>query len=259
MFDGSWVGVLTELLGKVEAEVKDDIDTYNKQIDEAAKERKFGLGTKLTETLRTIESRELLGFLANKNVLPKYGFPVDTVELRTLHATDSIGRQLELSRDLGLAIYEYAPGNQVVAGGKIWTSAGLRMVPGKRLVELSYRVCEKCKRFESGHVLDDSAACPTCSTAFKPARRLVRPEFGFTAERDTRDVRHCAARTALAWRKLRRECRRRDRKLHVEWRKRNESDRAGRHKGPSCRSIRRSGQRLPGLPMVWLGRATRTG
>jgi hypothetical protein len=186
--DGSWVNVLVDLLASVEAEVKSDIDIYNEQIDAAARERKFSLGKKLTDTLRTIESRELLGFLANKNVLPKYGFPVDTVELRTLHATDSIGRQLELGRDLSLAIYEYAPGNQVVAGGKVWTSAGLRRVPGRELVPLQYRICDACKRFESGHVLDDSASCPTCNSAFRPSRRLVRPEFGFIAERETRDV-----------------------------------------------------------------------
>ncbi|BBZ20877.1 DEAD/DEAH box helicase [Mycolicibacterium gadium] len=186
--DGSWVDVLVDLLASVEAEVRFDIDLYNEQIDAAARERKFGLGKRLTETLRTIESRELLGFLAGKNVLPKYGFPVDTVELRTLHAAEPIGRQLELGRDLGLAIYDYAPGNQVVAGGKVWTSAGIRQVPGRKLVPLSYRVCEVCKRFESGHVLDDSVVCPTCSSAFKPARRLVRPEFGFIADRETRDV-----------------------------------------------------------------------
>ena len=186
--DGSWVHELVDQLDAVQKEVSSDIKIYNEQIDEAARERKFGLGKRLSETLRTIESRELLGFLANKNILPKYGFPVDTVELRTLHASESIGRQLELGRDLSLAIYEYAPGNQVVAGGKVWTSAGLRYVPGRRLVPLKYRVCEKCKRFESGHVLDDAAACPTCNTAFKPARNLVRPEFGFIAERETRDV-----------------------------------------------------------------------
>jgi hypothetical protein len=180
--------VLVGLLASVEAEVRNDIDVYNKQINEAAGAQNFRLATKLKETLRTIESRELLGFLANKNVLPKYGFPVDTVELRTLHAAEPIGRQLELGRDLALAIYEYAPGNQVVAGGKVWTSAGLRQVPGHRLVQLSYRICETCKRFESGHVLDDSVVCPTCTTAFKPTRRLVRPEFGFIAEREARDV-----------------------------------------------------------------------
>ena len=188
VLNGSWVDTLVDLVASVEDEVRNDIDIYNKQIDEAARERKFTLGKKLTETLRTIESRELLGFLANKNVLPKYGFPVDTVELRTLHSAEPIGRQLELGRDLALAIYEYAPGNQVVAGGKVWTSAGLRRVPGHQLVQLSYRICDTCKRFESGHVLDDSVVCPTCNSAYKPARRLVRPEFGFVAERETRDV-----------------------------------------------------------------------
>ena len=186
--DGSWVDELTGLLDRVEAEVRQDIEIYNQQIDEAARERKFSLGKKLADTLRTIESRELLGFLASKNVLPKYGFPVDTVELRTLHSTDNIGRQLELGRDLSLAIYEYAPGNQLVAGGKVWTSRGLRRVPGREWVRLQYRICDVCKRFESGHSLDPSTPCPTCNSAFKPSRQMVRPEFGFIAERETRDV-----------------------------------------------------------------------
>ena len=69
--EGSWVDVLVDLLTSVEIEVGNDIDIYNKQIDEAAAAQNFRLATKLKETLRTIESRELLGFLANKNVLPK--------------------------------------------------------------------------------------------------------------------------------------------------------------------------------------------
>jgi ATP-dependent helicase YprA (DUF1998 family) len=188
VLDGSWVGALVDLLAGAEAGVKHDIDTYNEQIDAAVRERKFGLGKRLDDTLKTITGRELLGFLANRNVLPKYGFPVDTVELRTLHAADPIGRQLELGRDLGLAIYDYAPGNEVVAGGKVWTSAGLRKLPGRQLVRLDYRVCGTCKRFESGHVLDASAVCPTCNDSVGAVRRLVLPWYGFVAERDTRDV-----------------------------------------------------------------------
>lgn len=188
VFDGSWVGKLVDLLDAVEREVTTDLNLYDELIDSAARERNFRLGEKLKQTRATIASRSLLGFLASKNVLPKYGFPVDTVELRTVHASDPVGRQLELGRDLNLAVFEYAPGNQVVAGGKVWTSTGLRKVPGRELVRLSYRVCEGCLRFESGHVLDEAATCPTCSTAFKPARRLVRPEFGFVAARDTADV-----------------------------------------------------------------------
>jgi hypothetical protein len=44
-----------------------------------------------------IEKRNLLNFLANRNVLPKYGFPTDTVELRTQYADSRIGSRLGLS------------------------------------------------------------------------------------------------------------------------------------------------------------------
>ena len=166
-----------------------DIEIYNEQIDEAARERKFGLGKKLSETLRTIESRELLGFLANKNVLPKYGFPVDTVELRTLHATESIGRQLELGRDLSLAIYEYAPGNQVVAGGKVWTSAGLRLRAWSSTCAVE--ATEFAISANASKAVTYSTMPPRARHAIphsSPRVNLVRPEFGFIAERETRDV-----------------------------------------------------------------------
>ena len=129
--DGSWVGRLIELLESTENELTGDVSDIEKWIDETVKERKFGLAKRLEDTKRTITGRELLGFLANRNILPKYGFPVDTVELNTLNAVDAVGRKLELDRDLSLAIYDYAPGNQVVAGGKLWTSDGLRKRPGR--------------------------------------------------------------------------------------------------------------------------------
>lgn len=49
------------------------------------------------------------GFLANHNVLPKYGFPVDSVERTNFGYGKDAGSMLDLSRDLSQAIYEYAP------------------------------------------------------------------------------------------------------------------------------------------------------
>ena len=40
--------------------------------------------------------------------MPKYGFPVDVVELKLLHHGEE-ARRLELERDLRIAIAEYAP------------------------------------------------------------------------------------------------------------------------------------------------------
>jgi ATP-dependent helicase YprA (DUF1998 family) len=186
--NGAWVANLVDLLETVEKQLKEDVETFNGLIEEAVKARQFGLSKRLDDTLRTITGRELLGYLAARNILPKYGFPVDTVELRTLHATDPVGRQLELARDLSYAVYEYAPGNEVVAGGKLWTSTGLRKPPGRELDYYSYRVCQSCKRFQCGRNLDATEVCPSCQDAFGAIRKLVLPEYGFIASRDTRDV-----------------------------------------------------------------------
>ncbi|WJG11402.1 DEAD/DEAH box helicase [Gordonia sp. Swx-4] len=186
--DGSWVEKLCDLLAIAEQEIQADIAIYHGLIEDAVAAKKLSFAGRLQKTLRTIESRQLLGFLANKNVLPKYGFPVDTVELRTLHCESDVGASLELSRDLSQAIYDYAPGNQVVAGGKLWTSRGLNKLPKRELVELKFRTCGTCGQFQCGTDLDLDEACPSCSQSFQRVRTFVVPEFGFVADRKVEDV-----------------------------------------------------------------------
>ncbi|MFC8528706.1 DEAD/DEAH box helicase [Nocardia sp. NPDC057227] len=187
--DDRWVDALCKALALAEQDIVNDIAVFEALIAAAEKERRYELCGRLQKTLRTIRDRQLLGYLANKNVLPKYGFPVDTVELRTAHCQTDLGAKLELSRDLGQAIFDYAPGNQVVAGGKIWTSRGLHKLPKRELVEMRYRVCRECKHLECGHDLDPTTPCPNCHEQFGPSRRCVLPEFGFVADRLPQDVR----------------------------------------------------------------------
>lgn len=183
-----WVPVLCDLLDRVRQAVSEDIKIFTEAIEEAATAKNFRQGERLQKTLNTIEKRQLLGFLANQNILPKYGFPVDTVELRTVHCADRAGAELELDRDLSLAIYEYAPGNEVVAGGKVWTSRGLHRMPGRELEEFQYRICKGCKRFQTGRTLDSAEPCASCGQAFGMIRKYVIPEFGFVADSRTGDV-----------------------------------------------------------------------
>lgn len=84
----------------------------------------------LLRLINTIKQKDLIGFLSSKNVIPKYGFPVDLVELQLpTHAEEA--RRLQLERDLRIALSEYAPGSQVVAGGKLWTSRYIKRLPEK--------------------------------------------------------------------------------------------------------------------------------
>ncbi|NLU64271.1 DEAD/DEAH box helicase [Rhodococcus sp. HNM0563] len=185
---GKWVDELCALLDKAQGDLEVDVQTFESLIDDAVKSRKFGDANRLEKTVNTIRGRQLLGYLANKNILPKYGFPVDTVELQTVHCQEPIGTRLELSRDLRQAIYDYAPGNQVVAGGKVWRSRGIRKIPRYELEQREYRVCEKCKRFESALTLSAKEVCDGCGARLDMPRKFIVPEFGFVADRKATDV-----------------------------------------------------------------------
>lgn len=183
---GAWVEDLLTLLEEVRQELAHEVDILRSLQEEVLKSRKFRLAERYEGVLRTITERELLGHLANHNVIPKYGFPVDSVELRTNFsmAQHSVGTNLELSRDLTQAIHEYAPDASLVAGGLEWTSRGIYRLPGKELIERSYRVCQRCGQYQES-LGELEPQCPTCGeAASQSARKFIIPEFGFVAAPD---------------------------------------------------------------------------
>ncbi|MEK6312512.1 MAG: helicase-related protein, partial [Curtobacterium sp.] len=119
-----WQRSLADLIQRASEEFVQESAFYRQAAADAFAKQKGGLGDRYNRMLRTVQHRELIGFLANHNLLPKYGFPVDTVEMQT-QLDSPLSGKLELSRDLSQAIFEYAPGARIVAGGKVWTSVGL--------------------------------------------------------------------------------------------------------------------------------------
>ncbi|WP_026453391.1 DEAD/DEAH box helicase [Saccharomonospora iraqiensis] len=175
-----WVDELVNLLEKARAQLEHDVTAFEARKAEATREENFALAGQCKRVLATLRKQPLINFLANHNVLPKYGFPVDTVELRTSTVSNE-GAQLELTRDLSMAISEYAPGSQVVAGGKRWTSGGVYRLPGRGLVTRYYVTCEKC-----GHYREDvdtpDVECPSCKRgARRAALQYAEPTYGFVA------------------------------------------------------------------------------
>ncbi len=186
---GAWAEELCALLETVRAELAADVDSFEQRRQQAFAERKGHLVHLYERTINTLTKRPLIGLLANRNVLPKYGFPTDTVELRTAYSGDPVGRKLELSRDLSAAIYEYAPGAELVAGGKLWASGGVYRLPDRELIGNYYAVCPECLLYrEASSVNDLEPVCPSCGTAQKgPPRAYWKPEFGFVASRAVRN------------------------------------------------------------------------
>lgn len=137
----------------------------------------------LLRTINTIQAKPIIDFLATRNVLPKYGFPVDVVELQLLHHGEQ-ARRLELQRDLRLALAEYAPGSQVVAGGRLWTSYALKRVPKREWRRFKYALCSHCHCYQrvdaaSGRELERCENCERPLSGRRVKGTFVVPEFGF--------------------------------------------------------------------------------
>ncbi len=177
---GAWVEVLIDHLVKVQTEVQQEVEYFEDARKRAFESRKDRLAAQFGRVLSTIRKRDLLGFLGSRNILPKYGFPVDVVELRTQTSSNPIGTQLDLSRDLSTAVFEYAPGSEIVAGGWLWKSAGVYRLPERDLVHGWFASCPQCQFFEAKLELDP--VCPSCAADRRPQRYII-PEFGFIAER----------------------------------------------------------------------------
>lgn len=145
--------------------------------------------------LNTINSRQSISYLASGGVLPKYGFPVDVVKLDIFN-NSAEAATVDLSRDLKLAISEYAPGSEIIAGGRIWTSYSINKVRDKEWPTYHYYECNDCKRtlipegmttLEEDNDHEEVEIC-TCGKKMK-AHKFIIPIFGFSTKIDDKPKR----------------------------------------------------------------------
>lgn len=181
--DGSLTNAVKERLNDINGLMKCK-EGINKQ--SSYKElRKAGAADRL---INTFNKEASINFLSAKGVLPKYGFPIDTVSLNILNNSGDEAEKIDLSRDLRMAISEFAPPSQIVANGKLWKSYAINTVPDKGWPTYVYYECPKCKRIYPPksvvtNVMEDISSmreeCPECGEMMN-ARKFIIPIFGFS-------------------------------------------------------------------------------
>ena len=195
----SWLSSLTNkentgILDLTSAQVLDDIDLYrtlaSKAIEESTEQGALR-AARYFRVLNTILGRDLLNFFGQRNILPKYGFPVDVVDFYTDHIPDEVANKVLLQRDLRMAISEYAPGGKVVAGKKVFTGGGLYKQPKKDWETMSFVICKSCGRFnkqKGDGLLTNCVACGNSLPTNVPwyGGEMLKPEFGFVARRENK-------------------------------------------------------------------------
>jgi hypothetical protein len=135
----------------------------------------------LNKQKNTISSRRLIDFLAQRVVLPKYGFPVDVVSLDVWTPGNIEGANVDLSRDLQMGVLDFAPSSLTIANKRLWETNGLRIPPDKALPQFHWRICGACDTFRTLKEAGNDPGCEVCGSSdlVQGYRTAIIPAFGF--------------------------------------------------------------------------------
>lgn len=173
--DDSWVGKIAgenSRFADAEQEACNDYRLMRKKREEYRQQDNDRQAARISDRMETIADETSLNFLSRKAIIPKYGFPVDVVELDTRTRTRKDAYKVTLQRDLTQAIAEYAPKSKVVANKKEWESCGVKIIPGKALTVKHYHY-DQARDFKQW---DENASAPDGTN--KKGGYLA-PQFGF--------------------------------------------------------------------------------
>lgn len=132
--------------------------------------------------INTYEMKQTIQFLSSNNILPKYGFPVDVVDLKIMNDTPE-AKNIEISRDLRMALSEFAPGSEIVANGKVWLPYALNKSTSKSWPIFEYAICRKCKhvyRYSTALGVHREDRKQNCCHEELTYHYYLEPRFGFS-------------------------------------------------------------------------------
>lgn len=181
---------------KIINEFEQNVEYLKKEYEKAMRARDEKTASVFNRNLERYQKNDLIDFLVRGNILPKYGFPIDSVELTQNIAAHSF-KSLNLSRDLSVAIAEYAPSSEVVADGGLYTSRYIRK-PIVNKSEMSdfetayLATCPECNNinFSNMPIGTDGKHCAICGKELKQRDfyKSIEPRSGFIAEEDVKVV-----------------------------------------------------------------------
>ncbi|MHB8170121.1 MAG: DEAD/DEAH box helicase [Thermincolia bacterium] len=166
------------------------------QSEQLSSQERLFLSSKQMQLERRLvlhRSQGLIDFLARGNILPKYGFPVDTVELfRNIEQTRDSSNELSLQRDLHMAISEYAPGADVVANDEMYTSRYIKRTTNADTAMFEYSYIYKCQNCDTwNHVIvipENPIQCTGCGAVIDEWEETISPRQGMVAEKEVKPV-----------------------------------------------------------------------
>ena len=137
-------------------------------------------------SLKTLQGVDTLDFLSRHNLIPKYGFPADVVPMVPASGSSTD----DLTRNMQIAITEFAPGSEVIVDGRKVVSTYITPIRRGHWIQYRYRKCSNCgkvttlidnfldKSDDSNSSVLDKCSCGN-SLESNQIQRFIRPDLGF--------------------------------------------------------------------------------
>ena len=183
---GKWKNELIETLEKALAEYKIQIQEFDDEKKKLVEGEDFSGADRIKYKIHLYKSRELTKFLTEYNILPKYGFPIDVVNLDVSSCVD--GNGLDLSRDLKQAISDYAPGEKVIANNRMFTSRYIKKSIIKGVLGFNTKYLAQCHNKDCAmwniEEINNKHKCKYCGEPISNIDWVesIEPRAGFIAE-----------------------------------------------------------------------------
>ena len=186
------VDVLDEFVNSIDSLLQD----FTKGMENAKNEDQFETANYYKGQIERVKHEKVIDDLSKYGVIPKYGFPVDVVNLQ-VYENGQLNRKYDLSRDLSRAISEYAPESEIIVDKKKYTSRYITLPKLGNLRRYYYFVCQNCGRVNVLDAPSHNEKCIYCGNdnELEKLNYFIEPIYGFKTGENKMNGRKKPART----------------------------------------------------------------
>lgn len=187
-----WDTLIETTLQQFHLSTKDWLDEYRRLVTSWELAEKPAQANAIYYQLMHMYNTTVIEALADRQFLPRYGFPIGVQKLRVIIPSEDYYSkkeedQFRLERAGLLALREYVPGSQLLVGGRIVTSRGLLKHWSGENFDNAIGFRGQFARCRNNHfyywTTERPAVCPLCGDEADPGtvRNLLFPRYGFTS------------------------------------------------------------------------------
>lgn len=165
--------------------IKEKFDEYQAAEEQQKEAKNYDFAKYFFKVQQSLKKESVIKKLSDYTVIPKYGFPVDVVDLTVIGKMRQNKTEYNLNRDLSIAISEYAPGSEVVVDGEKYVSRYINIPRIGSLERYFYINCKECGYSEiSSTPFEHVDQCPECHKPLKMygTPYFVVPSLGFATD-----------------------------------------------------------------------------